>query len=84
MAADRDPESGLGLRIRDSRFAVLECRIPSPESRVDRELRPDDRLEPRLLRGFMKSRRAVDAIGIEQRERGIAKRRRALDERFGQ
>jgi hypothetical protein len=32
----------------------------------------------------MESRCAVDAIGIEQRERGIAKRGRALDQRFGQ
>jgi len=32
----------------------------------------------------MESRRTVDAIGIEQRERGIAKRGGALDERFGQ
>ena len=32
----------------------------------------------------MKPRRAVHAVGIEQRERGIAERRRALDERFGQ
>ncbi len=32
----------------------------------------------------MKARRAVDAVAIEQRERGIAERGRALDERFGQ
>ena len=51
---------------------------------LDRQLRPDDRLQPRLLGGLMESRRAVDAIGVEQRERGIAKRGCALDERFGQ
>ena len=32
----------------------------------------------------MEPRRAVDAVAIEQRERGIAERRRALDERLGQ
>src|SRR5687767_1522520 len=32
----------------------------------------------------MESRRAVDAIGIDERQRGISERRRALDERFGQ
>ena len=49
-----------------------------------RQLRPDDRLQPRLLCGFMKSWRAVDAIRDEQRERGIAERRGTLNERFGQ
>jgi hypothetical protein len=32
----------------------------------------------------MKPRRAVHAIGIEQRQRRVAERRRALDECFGQ
>ena len=32
----------------------------------------------------MKPRRAVDAVAIEQRERRIAERGRAIDERFGQ
>jgi hypothetical protein len=32
----------------------------------------------------VEARRAVDAVGVEQRERGIAERRRALDERFGE
>ena len=32
----------------------------------------------------MESRRAVHAVGVEQRDRRIAERRRALDERFGQ
>jgi hypothetical protein len=32
----------------------------------------------------MESRRAVDAIGIDERQRGISQRRRALDERLGQ
>ena len=51
---------------------------------IDRELRPDEGFEPGLFRGFMKSRRAIDAIGVEQREGGIAERRRTLDERFRQ
>jgi len=32
----------------------------------------------------MKAGCTVNAIGVEQRQRGIAERRRALDERFGQ
>ena len=32
----------------------------------------------------MKARRAVDAVGVKQCDRGIAQRRGALDERFGQ
>jgi hypothetical protein len=32
----------------------------------------------------MKAWRSIDAIGIEQRERRIAERRRPLDERFGE
>ena len=49
-----------------------------------RQLRADDRLEPRLLRGEMKARRAVDAVAIEQRQRRIAQRRRPIDERLRQ
>ena len=51
---------------------------------IDRQFRADDGSQTRLLRGLMESRRAVHAIGVEQRERGIAERGRALDERFGQ
>jgi len=51
---------------------------------INRELRPDDRFETGLRRGLMKSRRAIHAVGVEQRDRRIAERRRALDERFGQ
>jgi hypothetical protein len=32
----------------------------------------------------MEARRAVDTIGVEQRDRGIAQRRRSRDERFRQ
>jgi len=32
----------------------------------------------------MEPRRAVDAVAIEQRERGVAERGGAIDERFGQ
>jgi hypothetical protein len=32
----------------------------------------------------MKARRARDAVAIEQRDRGIAERRRSIDERFRQ
>ena len=50
----------------------------------DRQLRADDRLQAGLARGLMEAGRSVDAVGIEQRQRGVAKRRGALDERFGQ
>jgi hypothetical protein len=49
-----------------------------------RELRADDRAQAGLLRRLVKPRQAIDAIGIEQGERGIAKRRRAFDQRFRQ
>jgi hypothetical protein len=51
---------------------------------LDGQLRSDDGVQASLLRGFMEARGAVDAISVEQRERWIAERRRALDERFGQ
>ena len=51
---------------------------------ADRQFRADNRLQPRLFRRFMESRRAVHTIGVEQRERGVAKRGGALDERLGQ
>ena len=51
---------------------------------ADRQLRADDGAQPGLLRGLMKPRRAVHAVGIEQRQRRIAERGRALDERLGQ
>jgi hypothetical protein len=62
----------------DERGRVLLCRP------VDRQLGANNRFESRLLSSLMKTRRAVHAVGIEQRNRGIAERRRALDERFGQ
>ena len=50
----------------------------------DRQLRADDGAEAGGFRGLMEPRRAVDAVAIEQRHRGIAESGRALDERFGQ
>ena len=50
----------------------------------DRQLGADDGAEAGGFGGLMKARRAVDAVAIEQRERGIAERRGTLDERFGQ
>src|SRR5258707_298685 len=57
--------------------------LPSPP-RLDRQFRADDRPEPGATRGFMKARRTVHAVAIEERERGVAEQRRAIDERFGQ
>ena len=62
----------------------VRCAIVRDAGRSHRQLRADDRLEARLLRGEMEARRAVDAVAIEQRDRGIVERRGALDERFGQ
>ena len=39
---------------------------------------------PARERGLVKARRAVDAVAIEQRQRGVAEIGRAIDERFGQ
>ena len=39
-------------------------------------------LMPAAERGLVKPRRAVDAVAIEERQRGIAELRRAIDERF--
>jgi hypothetical protein len=52
-------------------------------SRVQRQLRADNRLEARLLCCEMEARRAIDAVAIEQRDRAVAERGRALDQRFG-
>ena len=54
------------------------------QSAGHRQLRADDRLDAGALRGEVKARRAVDAVAIEQRERRIAERRGAVDQRFGQ
>ena len=51
---------------------------------IDRQLRADNRPQPRALRRLVKPRGAVYAIGIEQRQRGISKRGRPLDERLWQ
>ena len=57
------------------------CRLPRC---LDRQLGADDGAQAGLLRRLVEARRAVDAVGVEQRQRRIAERRRALDERFGQ
>ena len=57
-------------------------RIAPPPSHC--QFPPNDRLQPRFLRGEMKARRAVDAVAIEQRDGRIAERSRPLDERFRQ
>ena len=49
----------------------------------DRELSPNDRTDPGLLRGTVEPRRTVHTIGIEQRECRIAERSGPLDQRFG-
>jgi hypothetical protein len=60
-----------------------ELEVEFPTSDSDSHLRADDRLETRLLCCEMEARRAVDAVAIEQRERAVAERGRALDQRFG-
>ena len=70
----------LGFRIRRAwEFVSGTLRISSIVSSA-----PMIGAQPGLLRGLVEARRAVDAVGVEQRERRIAERRRPLDERFGQ
>ncbi|HTI38096.1 MAG TPA: hypothetical protein VL484_11075 [Vicinamibacterales bacterium] len=52
--------------------------------RADRQLGADHRVQAGFLRGHVETRSAVHAVAIEQRERRIAERRRALDEGLGQ
>ena len=76
-SADRRP----GVLILASAFGLRPLAL---HRRADRQLRADDRLYSGGLRGPVELRRAVDAITIEQRQRGIAKLRGAVDERAGQ
>ena len=50
---------------------------------IERELGADDRSDARSEGGAMKPWSAVDAIAIEQRQRGIAEIGRPVDERLG-
>src|SRR4029453_893452 len=80
-------EDGLGGRRTEGGgrgFLVFPSSVLRPLSSGERQLRADDRLQAGFLRGEMKARSAVDAVAIEQRERGIVERRGAIDERLGQ
>ena len=57
---------------------------PAVALHVDRQLGADDGLDPGGARGLVEARRAVDAVAIEQRHRGVSEIGRAIDERFGQ
>jgi hypothetical protein len=60
-------------------------RAPRPAPRAPHcQLGADNRFQTRFLRSEMEARGAVDAVAIEQRERGIVERGGALDERLGQ
>jgi hypothetical protein len=84
----RDSDSGIrGSAFLSSKLFESpspEFWIPDPRPRFDRQLSADDRAQPCLFRRFMKTRRSVHTIGIEERQCRIAERRRTLDERFGQ
>ena len=54
----------------------------SPSHPSDRQLRPNDRTQTGGAGSFVESGRAVHAVAIEQRERGIIERNRAVDECF--
>ena len=80
----------MGGRIGASAGPFLPASRPSCLSRpsrlsrpTNRQLRANDRADADGERSLVKARRAVHAVAIEQRERGIAERRRAIDERFG-
>src|SRR3954466_11032680 len=51
---------------------------------AQRQFGANDRLQSRFLRGEMEPRRAIHAVAIEERERRVAERRGAIDERLGQ
>ena len=72
-----------GGRSRLARRSAKREGVPRQPTRY-RQLSADDRLDAGALRGEVKTRRAVDAVAIEQRERRIAERRGAVDQRFGQ
>jgi hypothetical protein len=48
---------------------------------ADRQFRTDQRAQAGGFGGLIKPRQSVDAVAIEQRQRGIAQRCRSLDER---
>jgi len=48
----------------------------------DREFGADERTQSGGEGGFMKARRARDAVAIEQRHRRVAQHGRAFDDRF--
>src|SRR5439155_12066990 len=78
----RERRDGLDGRDRSFlRALFLSClsRLSCP----NRQFRSNDRTDSGRERRLVKARRAVHAVAIEQRERGIAERRRAIDERFG-
>ncbi len=58
--------------------------VSSPQPPAQRQLGADDRMQAGGLRGLVKTRRAVEAVAIEQGHGGIAEQRGAVDERLGQ
>ena len=54
------------------------------EGCFDRQLGANDGAQSRLPRRLVESRRAVDTIGIQQRQRRVAERGGAFDQRFRQ
>ena len=49
----------------------------------NRQLGSDDRFDPGHFRGAIELRRAMDAVAIEQRQRGIAQLGGSFDQRSG-
>src|SRR5215203_5266881 len=53
-------------------------------ARSDRQLGTDDRTDPGLPGGAVEPGGAINAVGVQQRQRRIAQRRRTLDQCFGE
>jgi hypothetical protein len=68
---------GLGFGIWDLRVGIRDVGF------IDGQFSANDWLQAGLPRGLVEARRTVDAVGIEEGERGVAERGSALDERLG-
>ena len=74
-------------------YLVIGCRLPTAGSRLplprfpvglDRQFGANQRPKAGTACGLVKTGGAVHTVLIQQGQRRVAERRRALDERFGQ
>ena len=79
----------VGLHPRDQAAEVAVASLRLDQQRqcataVERQLRADDRPQASRPRRLVEAGRTRDAVTVDERDRGVAKLRRALDEVFGQ